>query len=132
MTRFWITLEQGVAFVLSSLAMMVGGEIFVPKIPSMRIIDLARAMAPHLPHETVGIRPGEKVHELMITEDDSRATLELSDRYVICPPLRNFSKAHLEPYGCRPVADGFRYSSDANSEWLDAEALNGLIARKAA
>jgi UDP-N-acetylglucosamine 4,6-dehydratase len=132
MTRFWITLEQGVAFVLSSLAMMRGGEIFVPKIPSMRIIDLARTVAPHLPQEIVGIRAGEKVHELMITEDDARATLELADRYVICPPLRNFSKTHLEPFGCCPVAEGFRYSSDANAEWLDADALKGLIACEAA
>src|SRR5262249_31610529 len=77
MTRFWITLEQGVCFVLSSLALMNGAEIFVPKIPSMRIVDLANTMAPHLPHQVVGIRPGEKLHEVMITEDDARLTLEI-------------------------------------------------------
>src|SRR5262245_62153744 len=79
MTRFWISLEQGVSFVLSCLAMMKGGEIFIPKIPSMRIIELARTIAPHLPHQVIGIRPGEKLHELMITEDDARMTYELPD-----------------------------------------------------
>lgn len=131
MTRFWITLEQGIGFVLSSLAMMRGGEIFVPKIPSMRISDLARTIAPELPHEIVGIRPGEKLHEVMITEDDARMTLELDDRYVICPPLKNVSP-HLESLGAHAVKDGFRYSSDCNSEWLDAEGLAGLISSKAA
>src|SRR5262245_33042622 len=92
MTRFWITLEQGVAFVLSSLALMNGGEIFVPKIPSMRITDLARTLAPHLPHDVVGIRPGEKLHEIMITEDDARLTLDIGDRYVICPPQLDWSR----------------------------------------
>ena len=80
MTRFWITLRQGVDFVLSSLQMMKGGEIFVPKIPSMRVIDLARVLAPNLPHKKIGIRAGEKLHELMISEDDGRNTLELEDR----------------------------------------------------
>ncbi len=85
MTRFWITLQQGVDFVVTSLAMMHGGEIFVPKIPSMRIVDLARCIGPGLPIKVVGIRPGEKLHEVMVTEDDSRQTLELADRYVIEP-----------------------------------------------
>jgi UDP-N-acetylglucosamine 4,6-dehydratase len=85
MTRFWITLEQGVDFVVSSLAMMTGSEIFVPKIPSMKMVDLATALAPGLPHRIVGIRPGEKLHEVMITEDDARATVELEDRYIILP-----------------------------------------------
>jgi UDP-N-acetylglucosamine 4,6-dehydratase len=132
MTRFWITLDQGVAFVHSSIALMRGGEIFVPKIPSMRIIDLARAMAPHLRHEVVGIRPGEKLHEVMITEDDARMTLELEDRYVICPPSTRFKTDHLVPFGAKPVAEGFRYSSEDNSEWLDGDTLIGLIAAKAA
>lgn len=132
MTRFWITLEQGVAFVLSSLAMMCGGEIFVPKIPSMRISDLARTIAPDLPHENIGIRPGEKLHEVMIAEDDARMTLELDDRYVICPPLRNWSDSHLLHFGARSVEDGFRYSSDRNTEWLDSDGLVGLIGRKVA
>lgn len=127
MTRFWITLEQGVNFVLSSLAIMDGGEIFVPKIPSMRLTDLARVMAPNLPHEIIGIRPGEKLHEVMITDDDARMTLELDDRYVICPPNLGWSRAQLDALGVKPVVDGFRYSSDINAEWLDGPALSGLI-----
>ncbi|MGE3147533.1 MAG: UDP-N-acetylglucosamine 4,6-dehydratase (inverting) [Pseudorhodoplanes sp.] len=132
MTRFWITLEQGVGFVLSSLALMQGGEIFVPKIPSMRITDLARTLAPSLPHEIVGIRPGEKLHEVMITEDDARMTVEIDDRFVICPALPDWSARHLEAIGAKPVAEGFRYSSDGNDEWLDSGALASLIAQKAA
>ncbi|MBV9862949.1 MAG: UDP-N-acetylglucosamine 4,6-dehydratase (inverting) [Alphaproteobacteria bacterium] len=131
MTRFWITLQQGVDFVVSSLAMMEGGEIFVPKIPSMRITDLARTMAPKLPQRVVGIRPGEKLHEVMITEDDSRQTLELPDRYVIEPV---FSFWDREPYlarGARPVTEGFRYSSDTNGDWLEGEALARMIAEAA-
>lgn len=132
MTRFWITLEQGVAFVLSSLAMTRGGEIFVPKIPTMRISDLARTIAPNIEHQTIGIRPGEKLHEVMITEDDARMTIELDDRYVICPPLRNWNDAHLRDFGSRPVKEGFRYSSDCNTEWLDADGFARLIAHKGA
>ncbi len=132
MTRFWITIEQGVSFVLSSLAMMAGGEIFVPKIPSMRITDLAKAVAPHLPQETIGVRPGEKLHEVMITEDDARVTVELDDRYVICPSNQGWTRDHLDRLGARAVAEGFRYSSDLNPEWLDPTGLNYLIARKAA
>jgi UDP-N-acetylglucosamine 4,6-dehydratase/5-epimerase len=132
MTRFWITLEQGVAFVLSSLALMRGGEIFVPKIPSMKIVDIARALAPGVPHENVGIRPGEKLHEVMITEDDARMTVQLDDRYVICPPTAGWRRGHLDAIGARAVEDGFRYSSDMNSEWLDGGAMMDLIGRKAA
>lgn len=132
MTRFWITLDQGVSFVLSSLAAMRGGEIFVPKIPSMRVIDLAQTMAPDLPHEIIGIRPGEKLHEVMITEDDARVTLELDDRYVICPPLMDWKGDHLVALGARPVAETFRYSSDLNDEWLDGQALADLVYDKAA
>jgi len=132
MTRFWITVDQGVAFVLSSLAMMQGGEIFVPKIPSMRIVDLARTIAPHLPHEIVGIRPGEKLHEVMITEDDARMTLELDDRFAIMSPLMQWPDTHLRALGGKSVAESFRYSSDCNEEWLDGPALAGLIAREVA
>jgi UDP-N-acetylglucosamine 4,6-dehydratase len=131
MTRFWITLDQGVSFVLSCLALMQGGEIFVPKIPSMHITDLAQALAPNLPHRVIGIRPGEKIHEVMITEDDSRATVELDDRYVITPPIVSWSDAHLRAAGGRTVPDGFRYSSDTNSEWLDSVQLMDMIAHKA-
>lgn len=129
MTRFWITLEQGVAFVLSSMAMMAGGEIFVPKIPSMKITDLAATIAPELPHEVVGIRPGEKIHEVMITEDDARMTLELSDRYVICPANPGWKDDHLKAAGAKPVVEGFRYSSEQNQEWLDGPSLKKMIAR---
>lgn len=132
MTRFWITLEQGVCFVLSSLELMNGGEIFVPKIPSMRITDLAQTIAPNLPHDVVGIRPGEKLHEIMITEDDARLTLEIEDRYIICPPRSDWPRAHLEKRGARAVPEDFYYSSDVNDEWLDGPTLNGLIGRKAA
>jgi UDP-N-acetylglucosamine 4,6-dehydratase len=132
MTRFWITLDQGVSFVLSSAAMMSGGEIFVPKIPSMSIADLARAIAPEISHEVIGIRPGEKLHEIMITEDDARATLEFDDRYVICPPWPHWANGHLARYGARPVAEGFRYSSDLNPEQLDAEGFVALMACAAA
>jgi UDP-N-acetylglucosamine 4,6-dehydratase/5-epimerase len=130
MTRFWIALEQGVSFVLSSLGLMRGGEIFVPKIPSMRIVDLAAALAPALPHREVGIRPGEKLHEVMITEDDARATVELDDRFVICPTLPQWTAEHLSARGARPVAEGFRYGSDCNAEWLDAAGLRQIIAGK--
>ena len=128
MTRFWITLDQGVNFVLSSLALMAGGEIFVPKIPSMNVVDLARHVAPGLPQEIVGIRPGEKLHEVMITEDDARATLELDDRFVICPSSPGWDSGHLRAKGGRPVTEGFRYASDENPEWLDADALAHLLA----
>src|SRR5262245_58662372 len=94
MTRFWITLDQVVNCVLSTLGIMRGGELFVPKIPSMRLIDLSSAIAPDLPHEIVSVRPGEKMHEVMITEDDSRMTLELDDRYVICPNIPDWSAKH--------------------------------------
>jgi UDP-N-acetylglucosamine 4,6-dehydratase len=129
MTRFWITLDQGVAFVLSSLALMQGGEIFVPKIPSMKIIDLANSIAPKMKHEIVGIRPGEKLHEVMITEDDARMTVELKDRYAICPMIEGWKRTHLDKIGAKPVEDGFRYASDRNAEWLDATALADLIKR---
>lgn len=128
MTRFWITLDQGVNFVLSSLEMMKGGEVFVPKISSMRTSDLASAMAPALPHKIVGIRPGEKLHEVMVPEDDARSTVELNDRYVILPQHheRGLSKAYAA-LGAAPVADGFSYASDKNPERLDARALQQMI-----
>jgi UDP-N-acetylglucosamine 4,6-dehydratase len=132
MTRFWITLEQGVSFVLSCLALMAGGEIFVPKIPSMRIIDVARSLAPQIPQDIIGIRPGEKIHEVMITEDDARATVELDDRFVILPPIPDWDDGHLRAAGAKPVPEGFRYSSDANGEWLDSAEMFELIKSKAA
>ena len=126
MTRFWITLRQGVDFVLSSLQMMKGGEIFVPKIPSMRVIDLARVLAPNLPHKKIGIRAGEKLHELMISEDDGRNTLELEDRYVIQPTLSFWGRDAYNG-NSRPVREDFVYASNTNTEWLDAEGLRRLL-----
>jgi UDP-N-acetylglucosamine 4,6-dehydratase len=127
MTRFWITLQQGVDFVAASIAMMRGGEIFVPKIPSMRVADLARCMAPDLPTRVIGIRPGEKLHEVMVTEDDSRQTLELDDRYVIEPAFNFWAREPYIDLGARPVPDGFRFASDTNTDWLDAERLGQLL-----
>ena len=128
MTRFWITLQQGVDFVLSSLSMMTGGEIFVPKIPSMKITDLAECMAPGVPQKSVGIRPGEKLHEVMVPEDDGRTTLEIDDRYIIEPQFQWWSHAPHSANGARAVGDDFRYSSDLNEEWLDAEGMGQLLA----
>ncbi len=128
MTRFWITLEQGVRFVMSSFGIMHGGEVFVPKIPSMKVVDLARAMAPKLPHEVIGIRPGEKLHEVMVPEDDSRNTIELKDRYIIEPAFTWWSRDIYLVNGGDPVEEGFRYASDNNPEWLDPERLKEMIA----
>lgn len=127
MTRFWITLNQGVNFVLSSMAMMRGGEIFVPKIPSMRMIELAQSLAPHMGQKIVGIRPGEKLHEVMITGDDARQTLELDDRYLILPSFfQNLREEYLGS-GAKPVGESFSYSSDSNPERLDARALQSML-----
>jgi UDP-N-acetylglucosamine 4,6-dehydratase len=126
MTRFWITLEQGARFVLDCLERAGGGELFVPKIPSMRLVDLARVINPQAEHEVVGIRPGEKLHEVMVTEDDARQTLELGDRFVILPPFKwkALEKWHAEGKRCE---DGFRYASDTNAHWLDDAGLRDMI-----
>ena len=128
MTRFWITLSQGVNLVLSSMQLMQGGEIFVPKIPSMGMPELARSMAPHLPLKIIGIRPGEKLHEIMIPADDARQTLELADRYVILPGFFNVEREAYMQHGAKPVREGFAYTSDANPERLDARALQSMLA----
>lgn len=129
MTRFWITLEQGINMVLSSFDLMKGGEIFVPKIPSMKVVDLANAIAPGIPHEIVGIRPGEKLHEVMVTSDDARMTVDLGDRYAILPVFRFWAKEEDAFAGVKRVADDFSYSSDINDEWLDEAGFNELVAR---
>jgi UDP-N-acetylglucosamine 4,6-dehydratase len=122
MTRFWITLQQSFSFVLSCLATMRGGELFVPKIPSIRITDLAEAMAPGVPHEIVGVRPGEKLHESMLTTDDARTTLQIQDRYVVEPPAFPFwHQRNGDGYSGSRVDPGFHYSSDSNTEWLSVE-----------
>lgn len=119
MTRFWITLEQGVDFVLKSLGWMRGGELFVPKIPTMSLVDLARAIAPECRLEAVGIRPGEKLHETMISEDDARQTLEYEDHFVILPDPQSllFARQTDQDTGT-PCPDGFCYSSDKNPDRL--------------
>ncbi|MBF0126626.1 MAG: UDP-N-acetylglucosamine 4,6-dehydratase (inverting) [Magnetococcales bacterium] len=127
MTRFWITLSQGVGFSISCMKMMHGGEVFVPKIPSMKIVDLAHTMAPGLQYHVVGVRPGEKLHEVMITEDDARSTVELDDRYVIEPTAVWWSRRSFTELGARPVVEGFRYSSDNNSQWLNGPELTRML-----
>ncbi|MGE7110304.1 UDP-N-acetylglucosamine 4,6-dehydratase (inverting) [Lysinibacillus sp. NPDC047702] len=124
MTRFWITLDQGVQFVIDSLERMHGGEIFVPKISSMKVMDLAKAIAPDCDIEIVGIRPGEKLHEAMIMEDDARHTVEFDDHYVIQPEFPWWSKKFAE--GGKTLPEGFAYTSDNNTEWLTIEQLEKL------
>lgn len=127
MTRFWITLTQGVNLVLSSMELTEGGEIFVPKIPSMSTSELARCMAPHIPQKVIGIRPGEKLHEIMVPVDDARQTLEMNDRYVIIPAYLPASREAYLARGAKPVPEGFAYSSDANQERLDARGLQAML-----
>ncbi len=125
MTRFWITLDQGVQFVFDSLERMHGGEIFVPKIPSMSIMDLAKAIAPDCKLEIIGIRPGEKLHEAMIMEDDARHTREFDTYYVIQPQFSWWSRDYVTEGKSLP--DGFSYTSDNNTNWLTIDDLKGLI-----
>ncbi len=125
MTRFWITLEQGVRFVIASIEMMHGGEVFIPKIPSMNIMDLARLMAPECEIEMIGIRPGEKLHESMISVDEARQSVELADRFVIQPAHPWWAQDNWEEGKLLP--EGFSYSSDTNSEWLAPAALQRMI-----
>jgi UDP-N-acetylglucosamine 4,6-dehydratase len=128
MTRFWISLEQGVEFVLASLERMEGGEIFVPKVPSMKIVDLAKAIGPDCRLEFIGIRPGEKLHEVLIPEDDARNTLEYQDYYVILPAFHEWDPvAYRDRRGGEPCPDGFCYCSDSNSQWLSFEELGRMM-----
>jgi UDP-N-acetylglucosamine 4,6-dehydratase/5-epimerase len=124
MTRFWITLEQGVEFVLRCIDIMEGGEIFVPKLPSMRILDLAAAIAPGAEIKVTGIRPGEKVHEVLVSEDEAHHTIEYDDLYVVKPTHPWWRK---DGWGDgRPLPAGFRFASDSNDRWLSIEDLRGL------
>ncbi len=129
MTRFWITLPQGVDFVVESLRRMHGGEVFVPKIPSMRMLDLAKAIGPECEIDVIGIRPGEKLHEVMISEDDARNTLEFEDYFVIQPEFAWWSRHHkkLKNTGGSPVVDNFRYSSEINPSWLSPKELTVIL-----
>lgn len=125
MTRFWITLDQGVQFVLDNLQRMKGGEIFIPKIPSMKVTDLAKVIAPECKIEFIGIRPGEKLHEAMITEDDARHTLEFEDYYIIQPEFNWWDKANISEG--KPLPEGFSYTSDKNEHWLTKDELKRFI-----
>ncbi|MGZ8156289.1 MAG: UDP-N-acetylglucosamine 4,6-dehydratase (inverting) [Burkholderiales bacterium] len=131
MTRFWITLGQGVQFVLDSLARMHGGEIFVPKIPSMSIMDVAKVVAPECRTQTIGIRPGEKLHEVLITADDAAHTVEFSDHYVIQPNDVWWDRdEYVKTSGGKTVLDGFQYSSEANPVWMTGDQLKALLGRE--
>lgn len=125
MTRFWITLEQGVQFVIDNLKRMKGGEIFIPKIPSMKVVDLAKAIAPEAEIKKVGIRPGEKLHEAMINEDDARQTLEYDTYYVIQPEFPWWREEYSN--GGKPLPEGFTYISHVNERWLTVEELRELV-----
>jgi UDP-N-acetylglucosamine 4,6-dehydratase len=127
MTRFWLSLEQGVHFTIDCLERMQGGEVFVPRIPSMRITDLARAIAPDCEIETIGIRPGEKLHEVLVSEDEARHTLELEDMFVVEPPGALWFGKSWRDQG-RPLPDGFRYASDNNEQWMNVEEIQALVA----
>jgi UDP-N-acetylglucosamine 4,6-dehydratase len=125
MTRFWITIDQGVDFVIRMIATMSGGELFVPRIPSMRLVDLATAVAPQARVAVVGIRPGEKLHEEMIGVDDARHTRDAGDFFVMQPDVDWWSS---EPWADAPLRPpGFRYTRDANTQWLSVEDLRRLL-----
>ncbi|UCD98459.1 MAG: UDP-N-acetylglucosamine 4,6-dehydratase (inverting) [Chloroflexota bacterium] len=126
MTRFWITLEQGVEFVIRCIEQMQGGEVFVPKIPSMKVIDLAKVIAPDAQLESIGIRPGEKLHEVLIHEDEARVTVELEDMFVV-QPSEAFWFGHAWNEIGQPLPEGFRYASDNNTEWLTLEQVEEIV-----
>ena len=126
MTRFWLSLEQGVRFVIDCLETMRGGEVFVPKIPSMKVVDLAKAIAPNADIDEIGIRPGEKLHEVLISEDEARNTVE-SDRMFIVKPPETLWERSLD-YDGTALPAGFRYSSETNTMWLDVQGIRELVA----
>jgi UDP-N-acetylglucosamine 4,6-dehydratase len=125
MTRFWLTLEQGVAFVVLGIEQMHGGEIFVPKIPSMKLSEMARLIAPECPCEAIGIRPGEKLHELLISEDEARHTVETDSMYVIQPEHPYWGAGNWPE--ARPLPEGFAYASNTNHQWLDDAEFRRLL-----
>ncbi|MEU4232460.1 UDP-N-acetylglucosamine 4,6-dehydratase (inverting) [Nonomuraea sp. NPDC026600] len=126
MTRFWITLDQAVRFVVDSFDLMQGGELYVPRIPSMRLPDLAQALAPQCPVYEIGVRPGEKLHEEMIGPDDGRRTLRLSDRYIVQPTIATWG--YVPPQGGELLPEGFAYRSDTNDLWLSVDDLRAMAA----
>ena len=125
MTRFWITLEQGVRFVIKCVGLMQGGEVFVPKIPSMRMLDLADVVAPECEREVIGIRPGEKLHEVLVSRDESRYTLEFEDMYLV-QPVHPWWQLQQHP-GAQRMEEGAKFSSDGNSWWLSCDQLRQMI-----
>jgi UDP-N-acetylglucosamine 4,6-dehydratase/5-epimerase len=130
MTRFWIRIEEGASFVDRCIGMMRGGEIFVPKIPSMKIVDLATAVCPNCEHDIVGIRPGEKLHELLITRDDARHTIEFKDYYIIRPAVHMWDAVGTTSYGDEEgaqVCDDFEYGSSSNQQWIGTDQLRQVI-----
>ena len=127
MTRFWISLDQGVRFVIRCIEDMHGGEVFVPKIPSMKMVDLARAVAPHAQIRLIGIRPGEKLHEVLISEDEARTTIELSDMYVVQPAAALWFGRYWSEVG-EVLPDNYHYASDNNSEWLSLAEIHEMVA----
>jgi UDP-N-acetylglucosamine 4,6-dehydratase len=127
MTRFWLSLEQGVRFVIHSIEQMEGGEVFVPKIPSTKVTDLARAIAADAKLEIIGIRPGEKLHEMLISEDEARHTVELETMFVVQPAEATWFGYSWQDRG-KILAEGYSYSSDNNSEWLDVEGIKKYVA----
>lgn len=126
MTRFWISLDQGVRFVIRCIEQMHGGEVFVPKIPSMTVKDLGAAMAPECEIVYTGIRPGEKLHEVLVSEDEARSTIELQDMYVVQPTGTLWFGHEWESLG-KPCPDGFRYASNTNDDWLDLEGVKAMV-----
>lgn len=127
MTRFWITLPQAADFVLSCFDVMRGGEIFVPKIPSMKLLDLVEALSPGQETEVVGIRPGEKLHEAMITVDEARHTVEFDDRYVIEPNIALYDRRSFLEDNAKQVPEDFSYTSDRNDDWLSVDTLRKML-----
>ncbi|MDY6845548.1 MAG: UDP-N-acetylglucosamine 4,6-dehydratase (inverting) [Chloroflexota bacterium] len=126
MTRFWISLDQGVQFVIRCIEEMQGGEVFVPKIPSMKMVDLARALAPKAKIKIIGIRPGEKLHEVLISEDEARSTIELDDMFVVQPVAALWFGYSWSDAG-RSLPDGYHYASDNNSDWLTVEEIQKMV-----
>lgn len=125
MTRFWITLDEGVNFVIRSIEIMKGGEVFVPKIPSMKVLDLAKLIAPGCRIREIGIRPGEKINEVLVTEDEARHTKEFKDFFIIEPEFHWWSETNFKI--AKSLKEGFRYTSDNNPEWLSKKEMEGLI-----
>jgi len=126
MTRFWMTIEEAVNFVLKCLECMVGGELFVPKLPSTNIMDVAKAICPDCETEIVGIRPGEKLHEVLISVDDGRNTIEFDDFYLLKPAFKFFTRRFIEN-GCEPVPEDFEYNSKTNTQWLNVDEIREII-----